>query len=321
MTFRPEAANDSPAALTVRRAEDRRDGPDLRIPAGATARGPDIPLVPVPPPPLGRDRSSRPASPAPPPAKPAATAPASAPAAPQPTETAAPTPGELVRQAMVRYATIDSYIARLTRREVVKNKRQPEEVLLFKFRKEPWSVYFKWLGKQGQGREAVYVPGRYGGKIHTLLAAGDMPLVPAGRRMAVSPDNVFVRSASRHPISEAGIGASVERLNALVRALDRGNRQGGTLKVLAGLNRPEFEKSVNALEHAIPAGAEEAVPRGGRRLYFFDPDSHLPVLVIGYDHRGEEVEYYRYDRLLYPVKLNADDFDPDKLWPAPKPKP
>jgi len=29
------------------------------------------------------------------------------------------------------------------------------------------------------------------------------PGVPAGKRMAVAPDNVFVRNASRHPITEA----------------------------------------------------------------------------------------------------------------------
>jgi hypothetical protein len=212
---------------------------------------------------------------------------------------------------------MDSYIARLTRREVVKDKRQPEEVLLFKFRKEPWSVYFKWLGTQGQGREVVYVKGRYENKIHTLLAAGDVPLVPAGRRMAVALDNVFVRNASRHPITEAGLGASVERLGSLLRALESGDRRRGTLNALGPVARPEFSKPLQVLEHVVPAGAEVALPRGGRRLYGFDPDSRLPVLVTTYDERNQEVEYYCYDRLQYPVKLDDDDFDPDKLWAKP----
>jgi len=42
---------------------------------------------------------------------------------------------------------MDSYIARLTRREQVNGKKQPEEIILFKFRQQPWSVYFKWLGE------------------------------------------------------------------------------------------------------------------------------------------------------------------------------
>jgi hypothetical protein len=212
---------------------------------------------------------------------------------------------------------MDSYIARLTRREMVKDKMQPEEVLLFKFRKAPWSVYFKWLGKEGQGREVLYVKDRYENKIHTLLAAGDVPFVPAGKRMAVALDNVFVRSASRHPITQAGIGASVERLGGLLRALEHGDRTGGTLTGLGAVARPEFPRPLQMVEHLIPAGAEPALPRGGRRLYGFDPESALPVLVQTHDDRGQEVEYYLYDRLQYPVKLDNDDFDPDKLWARP----
>jgi hypothetical protein len=63
------------------------------------------------------------------------------------------------------------------------------------------------------------------------------------------------------------------------------------------------------------------LPRGGRRLYCFDPDSHLPLLVITRNDQGQEVEFYRYDRLQTPVKLDADDFNPDKVWAAPRTPP
>ena len=42
------------------------------------------------------------------------------------------------------------------------------------------------------------------------------------------------------------------------------------------------------------------------------------MLVITYDHRNQEVEYYLYDRLQAPVHLDADDFNPDKVWNNPK---
>jgi hypothetical protein len=215
-------------------------------------------------------------------------------------------------------ANIDSYIVRLTRREVVKDKMNPEEVLLFKFRKNPWSVYFKWLGKEGHGREVVYVRGRYEGKINTLLAAGDIPLVPAGRRMALAPDSFLVRSACRHPITAAGIGASIDRIGVVLAANERGDRRLGTMTLLADLRRPEFNRPVNALEHTFPGGYDESLPKGGKRTYFFDPVSGLPMLIRTLDERGAEVEYYRYDRLLTGVKLDDADFDPDALWGKPK---
>src|SRR5262249_11864477 len=83
----------------------------------------------------------------------------------------------LHREAAERYAGMDSYIARVRRREQLNGKDRPEELLIFKFRKQPWSVYFKFLGPEGQGRKVIYVKGQHGNLIHTLLAAGDVPLM------------------------------------------------------------------------------------------------------------------------------------------------
>jgi hypothetical protein len=303
----PSPARPRPAAVPQAASE-------LRIPDEAVARRPDIPLVPVPPPPVGRPPAPQPA--APPPAPPVIATTPSPPAAP-PAVPAVPL-RQLYRQAAERYAGIDSYIVRLTRREQVRGKNQPEEVILFKFRKEPWSLYFKWLGPAGQGREVVYVKGQYENKIHTLLAAGDHPLMAAGNRIALPVDSILVRSASRHPITAAGIGASIDRIGALLDARDRGDQRPGTLNDLGLQTREEFPHPLDTVEHVIPPGVEPELPRGGRRLYYFDPESHLPVLVQARDDRGQEVEYYRYDRFQYPVKLDNDDFDPDKLWARPK---
>src|SRR5262249_40077804 len=156
--------------------------PDLRIPNNAVAQqaGGGVPVVPVPPVPVPGGTL--------PPATPPAARPAVIPVVGFTPAPMAATPGgstarQLVQQAPASYAGIDSYIARLTRREVVNGKNE-EEVMLFKFRKEPWSVYFKWLGENGKGREVIFVKGQHGSQIHTLLAAGDHPLKPAGSRMS-----------------------------------------------------------------------------------------------------------------------------------------
>ena len=223
--------------------------------------------------------------------------------------------GEMYRRAAERYATFDSYIARVRRREQVNGKDRAEELLVFKFRKEPWSVYFKFLGPEGKGREVTYVKGQYGNMIHTLLAAGDVPLMPAGKRMALAPDSIFVRSASRHTITEAGIGSIIERFGRLVSTAERGDTTYGTVKYLGRLKRPEYEAPLETAEQTIPPGLDPNLPRGGKRLLMFDPASGLPVLVSTTDETGHEVEYYCYDRLEYPVRLDDNDFNPDRLWP------
>ena len=108
---------------------------------------------------------------------------------------------EVHKKAVAKFATIDSYVARLRRREQINGKDKPEELMLFKFRKQPWSVYFKWLGIEGHNRECIYVKGRYGNLIHTLLAEGDVMLMhrPA-KKISLAPDSVLVRSRSRHAI-------------------------------------------------------------------------------------------------------------------------
>jgi hypothetical protein len=295
---------------------------DLRIAADAVVAAPpekapaEIPLVPVPPPPLGRgDVNPRVA-----PANAAAIPPPAPSPQPPPIATTPPTTAEanplrrLHQQAVEKYAGIDSYIVRLTRRELVNGKAHPEEVLLFKFRKQPWSLYFKWLSNEGKGREVIYVQGQLENKIHTLLAAGDVPLMPAGKRMSLPVDSLLVRNASRHPITEAGIGATIDRLGRSLEAMERGDKRHGTVAYLGMQNRPEFSAPVEAIEDTIPPGVETDLPRGGRRLTFFDRDSHLPVLIVARDDRGQEVEYYRYDRFQLSVRLDNDDFDPDKMW-------
>ena len=241
------------------------------------------------------------------------------PAATVPATPLAPVLSDLRRlqhTATTRYAALDSYIARLRRREQVNGNDGPEELVIFKFRKQPWSVYFKWLGTVGQGREVVYVKGQRDNQIHSILAAGDAPFMPAGKRMDVSPDSIFVRSASRHSITEAGIGNLVANFAVILDSAERGERRYGTLQYLGRQKRVEYEAPLDAVQQLIPAGSEAPLPRGGRRLWMFDPANGLPVLVTTWDEKGHEVEYYCYDHLQLNVKLNDDDFNPDKLWPS-----
>jgi hypothetical protein len=220
----------------------------------------------------------------------------------------------LYQRSAERFASMDSYIVRLTRREQVRGLNKPEEVLLFKFRKEPWSVYFKWLGTNGEGREVIYVKNRYENKIHTLLAAGDVPLMPAGKRLSLAPDSALVRANSRHSITEAGFGSIIDRTGVLLKALERGDRTQGAILSVSVQKRPDYPTPLALVEYLVPAGLEPELPRGGRRLVCFDMDVNLPMVIETRDERGQEVEYYRHDRLQFPVRLDDADFDPARVW-------
>jgi hypothetical protein len=236
------------------------------------------------------------------------------PAATSPQPSPADSLRRLHRQAAGRYATIDCYTVQLTRREVVNGKGKPEEVVFFQFRKQPWSVYMKWVGKEGQGREVVYVKGQYKNEIHTKVAAGDSLVLRAGQVISLAPTNPLVRKESRHSITDAGVGNLVEQYGRLLDAQEKGDRRLGSLTYLGSVNRPEFAAAVEGVEQVIPPGSEPQLPRGGRRLWFFDSKELLPLLATTTDERGQEVEYYCYANFRPCGPLSDDAFNPDKLW-------
>jgi len=222
---------------------------------------------------------------------------------------------QLFKKATARYAQADSYISRFVQRESSAGKRI-EEILIFYFRKEPWSVHFKWLAGEGQGREVVYVKGRYENKIHIVLAGGDVPLLPAGHKIALHLDSPLVKSASKTPITEAGIGPLLDRFGRALDACERDDYRLGRLTLRGEQARPDYDVPLIMVEQTIPPNIEPEVPRGGRRMIGFHSQLFLPVLNEMYDEIGQEVGYYRFDRLELGVRLEETDFDPARIGPA-----
>ena len=155
-------------------------------------------------------------------------------------------------------------------------------MLIFKFRERPYSVHFKWLGDEGKGREVVYVRGQFDDKLHILTAANDIPFTPAGRRLALAPDSMMVRAASKYPITEAGVGNMIARFGRLLDAVQAGG-SGVSVKYLGQVQRPEYPTPLEGVECQFPPDREPEIPDGGRRLVFFDPATHFPVLSLTFD--------------------------------------
>jgi len=222
----------------------------------------------------------------------------------------APTPQlqlrTLHRQAVERYAGMASYMAGFKRREQVNGQPGAEEIISFQFRKQPWSAHLKWLGGEHKGREVIYVKGQHGNKIHTLLAPNERSIL-TGKVVALDPDSMLIRSKTRHPITNAGIGPLIERFGALLDREDAS--QAKHVRYAGAQTRPEAEQPLAAVEQTIPAGQDAQLPAGGRRWWYFDPTTQLPTLVITTDAAGQEVEYYYWYRVTVNY-LDDKDFDP-----------
>jgi hypothetical protein len=217
-----------------------------------------------------------------------------------------------------QYAKIDTFQARLTRRETVNREEQPMEIMLCKFRKNPYSVHFIWIGEEGKGRQLLYVKGQHEDKLHIVLGRGDPTLF--GSRMSFPPDSPTVRNRSRYHIREAGMSGVIDRMALSIASAAKPGPKAIRIQYLGQVKRAEFTTVLEAIEERIPPGGDSLLPEGGLRTTFFDaeatsPSFGLPVLLTTFNARGKPEEYYAFDRFMINSKLDDKDFDPNRVLP------
>jgi uncharacterized protein DUF1571 len=226
----------------------------------------------------------------------------------------------LVESAAAKWRTVDGFEATVTRRELAPNKKMTEDVVKYRFRKEPFAVYIKNIGESGKGREILYFPSKHEDKIYSIIGKGDENfLLKAGERApAVSPDMPLVRSKTRYSIREAGLGRPISRLGEWVAKAESGKIPAENLTDLGDVKRKEFPYPLRGVQLSLRPGDDPLMPQGGTRLWFFDPKREspscsLPVLVIAAEPGGREVEYYLFEKMDFTRKLTDADFDPARL--------
>jgi hypothetical protein len=226
---------------------------------------------------------------------------------------------KLAQRAAERWAKVQTYEAIVTRRELAPNKEFTEDVVLYQFRKEPMAVYIKTIGEKGRGREILYHPAKHGDKIYAVIGEGDTRLMKPGTRApAVSPDSPLVKEKTRYSIREAGYGTPIARVLNWVAKVESGQLPADALRYLGPVTRQEFPRPLAAVRLTLRPGDDPLLPRGGTRQWFYDtdPDSTgfgYPVLIIATEPNGQEVEYYRFEKLRFGVPLTDADFSPERL--------
>jgi hypothetical protein len=247
-------------------------------------------------------------------------------AIPAPTPQAVPAAGHvaevknLVEAAEAKWKTVDCYEATVTRRELAPNKKMTEDVVLYRFRKEPLAVYIKNLGESGKGREILYFPSKHEDKIYSILGKGDENfLLKAGDRApAVSPDMPLVKSKTRYSIREAGHGTPIARLGGWIAKVEAGKIPAENLTYLGEVKRMEFPYPLLGVQLKLRPNDDPLMPHGGTRQWFFDPKtespSHaFPVLITATEPNEREVEYYLFEKMNFTVTFSDANFDPARL--------
>jgi hypothetical protein len=235
----------------------------------------------------------------------AQTTPAAAPVA-RPTRHPMDEPIQFVVEAQEAYAKIQDYSCTLIKKEKMGNQPPVENVINMRVRTEPFSVNLKWLEpKPLAGQEAVYVTGKYDGKMRVKSPG----VLAALGFISLAPDDARAKETSKHAITEAGIGNLLERYS-------KGwvnERNWNMTQVRMG--EYEFNK-----RRCIRVEMTHPDNPDGRFLYFrnvsyFDIETKLPVRVECYDwpknegDKPELLEVYSYINIKVNVNLTDDVFN------------
>ncbi len=223
---------------------------------------------------------------------------------------------EILSNAHQSLERLDNYRVRLRRREVVLGKQCHEDLVMLTIRSKPFAVHVKCLpGSENEGREILF-DAEQADALNILTGKGD---VLAGMRMNVASNSDMVTSNCRRALSEAGYANIMQRFALSVDRYISGQPGASSFETIGLQTRSESRAPMEVVIQRIPAKEEPLLPLGGTRYWHFSADAdlaerHLPALIITFDEKGQEVEYYHHDRLLPKVTVERHDFVADRLW-------
>ena len=216
-------------------------------------------------------------------------------------------PLQLIAEAQQSYQSLTDYTCLFVKREHLRGRLQPDNLMLMKVRCQPFSVYLRWL-KPGElaGQEACYVAGRNNGMLraHSTGVAGTVGFI------SLDPNDPRCLENSRHAITEAGIGYLIDRLGKHWEA----ERQLSRTWVRSAEYEYDKRRCTRVeLIHSDPAGGQLSFYR---TVVYFDKQTRLPIRIENYDWprqggdlNGALVESYSFASLRVNVGVTAATFE------------
>lgn len=210
-----------------------------------------------------------------------------------------------MREAKQNYAVVKDYTCTLVTQERIKGKLEEESFVEFKMKTEPFSVAMRWLApKRSQGQEVVYVAGKNNNKmrVKSNILKGVIGFV------SIDVNDPRVTQASRHTITEAGIGNVIDQS---IRSWDAERKYGKT-----AVDIREYKYNDRDCYRVEITRSEKMPGYHHRTVMFMEKQSKLPIRVENYDHPtpggptgGELSEMFSYVNLRFNVGLKDADFD------------
>lgn len=214
----------------------------------------------------------------------------------------------LVQAGRDSLAKIGTYQVAMNRQERVGDGLLPAEDVLLSIRREPKAVRLEWPSGPHKGREVLYSAAEPGGMMHINMADSVLPLP----KMTMAPDSPMVMKNSRHPITEAGLDAIVDRLDDSVKPHEAGNAGSETLTYGGIVTPAEVGRPCHKITRLTAGGESWTI--------YLDASSCIPTYVEEVAAGGELLERYAFRDLIAdpPALADAAAFDPERRWGGPR---
>jgi hypothetical protein len=205
------------------------------------------------------------------------------------------------------YAGVQDYTCLLVKRERLRGQLQPEQTMQMMVRSQPFAVYLNWVEPRDQaGQQVCYAAGKNRGMMR-VKAKG---ILGAAGFLSIDPRDPRAQQASRHSITEAGIGNLIEKLG---RAWENERAWG-----VAQVQVADYDfagRRCRRVEVVQPETHRGRFPVY-RSVAYFDQQTRLPVRTEVYDwpqpggqRGGELLEVFSFVNLRLNVGLRNDVFD------------
>ena len=211
---------------------------------------------------------------------------------------------------------IQDYTCTIVRRERIAGKLGKYEFINAKIRhqqatgdeRSPFSVYLRFLKPASvEGREALYVDGRHGGKVFVRRGGQKLAYVSS----YIRPDSRLAMKENRYPITDIGFKRMIERLIEIIENDIEHNECEVTFYKGARVN----ERVCTRIEVIHPVERDHFTFH--RAMVFVDDEYNLPVGYAAFwwpRKTGEKprlLEEYIFTDIQLNVGLTDEDFDRD----------
>lgn len=207
----------------------------------------------------------------------------------------------LLRRSIAHYEkNVRDYTGTFHKQERIDRKLAAEQVISFKFKEKPFSVFMKWDKNAGPADRLLYVEGTGDNKM-IVHPTGLLSWIKSVRQ---NPRSKTALKSSLHPCDRFGFKRLMERL---VETYELALKRGGSQTRYLGTTIVEGRTCL-AIEIMLP----ELQDRKARKVALkMDAEYLLPVAVESFDAKDNLIGRYVYKDLQFNVGLSNDQFTPE----------